>query len=126
MFLCASADATRTGCSLLLLDLLLGEVLLLVRGIDSIGTLFPAGRADLSVLVGELEGLDHSDGLFDGSTDGEIVNVGSSESTLGVDEEGSSESDTLLLDEDTVGLGHDVVSVRELKGETMNEVRKRG
>ncbi len=66
------------------------------------------------MLIGELESLDNSDGLLDGSSDGEIVNVGSSESSLGIDEEGSSESNTFLGKEDTVGLGNGVVSVGEL------------
>lgn len=56
------------------------------------------------MLIGELEGLDDSDGLLDGSPDGEIVNVRSAEDALGVDEEGTSEGDTVLGEEDTVGL----------------------
>jgi len=95
-------------------DLLLGEVLELVRGVDGVGTLLPAGRADLTVLVGELEGLDDSDGLLDGSADGQVVDVRGSESTVGVDEEGASESDALLLEQDAVSLGNGVVSVSEL------------
>lgn len=63
------------------------------------------------MLIGELESLDDSEGFFDGSTDGEIVNVGSSEDTLGVDEEGSSEGDTFVFKVNTVGFGERVRSV---------------
>lgn len=93
--------------------LLLGEVLLGVGGVDGVGTLLPVGRADLTVLVGELEGLDDTDGLLDGAADGEVVDVHGTEGTLGVDEEGATESDALLLEENTVGLRDRVVAVRE-------------
>jgi hypothetical protein len=63
------------------------------------------------VLIGKLESLDDSKRFFDGSTDGEIVNVGSSEDTLGVDEEGSSEGDSLVFEVNTVGFGERVRSV---------------
>jgi hypothetical protein len=66
------------------------------------------------VLIGELESLDDSERFFDGSTDGEIVNVGSSEDTLGVDEEGASERDSLVFEVNTVGLGDGVGSIGEL------------
>lgn len=93
--------------------LLLGEVLLGVGGVDGVGTLLPVGRADLTVLVGELEGLDDTDGLLDGAADGEVVDVHGTEGALGVDEEGATESDALLLEENTVGLRDRVVAVRE-------------
>lgn len=66
------------------------------------------------MLVGELECLDDTDGLLDGSADGKIVDMHGTESALGVDEEGASESDTLLREKNTVGLGSGVVSVSEL------------
>lgn len=96
-------------------DLLLGKVLQLVAGVDSILALFPTGRADFSVFIHELESLDDSERLFDGSTDGQVVDVGCPEDTLGVDEEGASERDTFLLKVDTVGFGEGVVPVRVLK-----------
>jgi hypothetical protein len=95
-------------------DLLLAKVFRLVRGVDGVGTLLPASWADLAVLVGELECFDDSDGLLDRSADGQIVNVRGSKGTLGVDEEGASESNTLVLEEDTVGLGNGVRSVGKL------------
>jgi hypothetical protein len=101
-------------------SLLLGEVLALVGSVNGVLALLPAGGADLSVLVGELEGLDDSDGLLDGSTDGEVVDVRGSEGTLGVDEEGASESNALLGEEDAVGLGDGVVSVGELEAGMRN------
>jgi hypothetical protein len=66
------------------------------------------------VLIGELEGLDDTDGLLDGTTDGEIVNDRSTEGTLGVDKEGTAESDTLLLEKNTVGLAGGVRAVGQL------------
>lgn len=75
------------------------------------------------MLVGELESLDDSDSLLDGSTDGEVVDVGSSESTLGVDEEGTSESDTVFGEEDAVSLGYGVVSVGKLLQGRMSGAR---
>jgi hypothetical protein len=63
------------------------------------------------VLIGELESLDDSKRFLDGSTNGEIVNVGCPEDTLGVNEEGSSERDTLLLKVNTVSLRDGVRSV---------------
>lgn len=66
------------------------------------------------MLVCELEGLDDTDGLLDGATDGKVVNVHGAEGTLRVNEEGASEGDTLLREKDTVGLGSGMVSVGEL------------
>lgn len=66
------------------------------------------------MLVSELKSLDDTDGLLDGSADGKIVDMHGTEGALGVDEEGASESDTLLREKDTVGLGGGVVSVGEL------------
>lgn len=37
--------------------------------------LVPVGRADFTVLVGELEGLDQTEGLFNGATDRKIVDA---------------------------------------------------
>jgi hypothetical protein len=94
--------------------LLLREVLGAVLGVDGSSSLVPASRADFSVLIGELESLDHSNGLLNRSTDGKVVNVRSTEGTLGIDEEGTAKSDTLLLEKNAVSLGDGVVSVGEL------------
>lgn len=95
-------------------SLLLREVSRGLGGVDGVLALLPTGGTDLTVLVGELEGLDDTDGLLDGSADGKIVDMHGTESALGVDEKGASESDTLLREKDTVGLGSGVVSVGEL------------
>ncbi len=50
----------------------------------------------------ELESLDETDGLVDGTANREIVDGDLAENTLGVNNEEATESDTLLLDEDTV------------------------
>lgn len=54
----------------------LGEVLLgLLRvGLDGLAALAPVGGADLAVLLGELEGINETEGLVNGTADGEIVN----------------------------------------------------
>lgn len=82
----------------------------------------PVGRADLAVLVGELESLtfegneksgeqwseanvrvrrmtdlDESNSLLYGSTDGKVVDGDLSEGSLGVDQEETSEGDSLIL-----------------------------
>jgi hypothetical protein len=49
------------------------------------------------VLVGELEGLDETDGLVDGAADGEVVDGDLAESLLRVDEEETTESNTSVL-----------------------------
>jgi hypothetical protein len=50
----------------------------------------------------QLEGLDKSEGLLDRSSDGEVVDGDLSEGSLGVDEEKTSERNTLVLEEDSV------------------------
>jgi hypothetical protein len=55
------------------------------------------GGADLTVLVGELEGLDETDGLVNGAADGKVVDGDLAEGLLGVDEEETAESDTSVL-----------------------------
>lgn len=56
----------------------------------------PTGRADLSVLVRELEGLDESEDLINISSDGKIVHGVLTEGSLGVDDVGSSEGDSSI------------------------------
>jgi hypothetical protein len=63
------------------------------------------------MLVGELECLDHPKTFLDRSSDGEIMDVGCPENTLGVDEERSSERDTFFFEVDAVGFGDGVGSV---------------
>jgi hypothetical protein len=91
--------------------LLLGEVLGGVGSVDGVLALLPAGGADLSVLVDELERLDDTDGLVDRAADGEVVDVRGTEGTLGVDEEGAAEVNALLLEENAVSLGDGVAAV---------------
>lgn len=63
------------------------------------------------MLLSELEGIDESEGLLDGSANGEIVDGDLSDNALGVNDEDTSESDTGLGDENTVVLGQGVVGV---------------
>ena len=54
------------------------------------------------VTYGELEGLDETDGLIDGTTDGEIVDSNLAENTLGVNDEETAEGDALVLEQHAV------------------------
>jgi len=68
----------------------------------------PAGWADLTVLVGVLEGLNEAEGLLDVSADWEVGDRLMSEDTVAVDDVGSAEGDTLVIaavDEAAVVLG---------------------
>lgn len=66
------------------------------------------------MLVRELKGLDDSDGLLDGPTDGQVMYMSGAQDALGVDEEGAAERDALFLEQDAVRFGDGVVLVREL------------
>ena len=65
----------------------------------------PLGWANLTKLIGVLEGLDQSNELIDVSADWQVTNGHVSEDTLVVDDVGGSESNTLVLDEAAVRLG---------------------
>jgi len=57
----------------------------------------PLGGADFAVFVSELEGFDQTENLIDVSADGEIVDGELTEHSLGVDDVGGSEGNTLIL-----------------------------
>ena len=57
----------------------------------------PFGWADLTVLGSVLESLDESESLFDVSADWEIVDLDVSQDSFLVDDERSSESDTVVF-----------------------------
>lgn len=73
----------------------------------------PVGGADLTVLLSELEGVNETDGLVDGSANGEIVDGDLSDNALGVNDEETTESNAILLNEDAVVLGEGVVGVSD-------------
>jgi len=60
------------------------------------------------VLLNKLEGLDKADDFLDGAADWEIVDGNLSQDAPGVNDEKSTESDTLSLDENTI-IGGDLV-----------------
>jgi len=62
----------------------------------------PVGRADLSVLIRELERLNETNSFVDGASDGEIVDGDLTESSLGVDKEETTKRNTSILDQDAV------------------------
>lgn len=57
------------------------------------------------MLISELEGLDQTQGLVDVTADGQVVDGDLAQGTLGVDDEETTEGDTLLLDQHTVVAG---------------------
>lgn len=82
-----------------------------VAGLDGWLSLGPVGRADLTVLLCELEGVNESEGLVDASADREIVDGDLTDDALGVNDKEPTESNSLLFQQDTVGLGDLVVLV---------------
>ena len=118
---------TSSWCSVLLSSLpsqiivkLLREVDLLVRlvGNDCFLTRLPVSRADGAILVSELEGLDESNGLVDGATDGVVVDLHGAKLALTIDDENATESGTVhrvrwVLDEHVVVAGHVFTDVCE-------------
>jgi len=84
--------------------LLLGQVLAdsILVGLHGLLARTPAGGADFAVFVGELEGLDQSQGLVDISADGEIVDGHLAEGARAIDDEEAAESDALILLENSV------------------------
>lgn len=58
-----------------------------------------------------MEGLDQADGLIHGTTDWQVVDGDLAEDTLGVNDEQSTERNTLFLDEDTIISGDLLVAI---------------
>lgn len=89
------------------LTTLLSEVLEAALGVSLHGLAagLPVGGADLAVLVGELEGLDETEGLGDVAADGQVVDGDLAQGALRVDDEETAQGDTLLLDQDAVVAG---------------------
>lgn len=89
------------------LTTLLSKVLEAALGVSLHGLAagLPVGGADLAVLVGELEGLDETEGLVDVAADGQVVDGDLAQGALGVDDEETAQGDALLLDQDAVVAG---------------------
>lgn len=76
----------------------------------------PSGRADFTMFVSVLEGLNESEDFINVTADGEIGDAHVSEDTLVVNDVSSSKSDSLItsrLDESTVGLGDRFGKIRD-------------
>ena len=73
------------------------EFVAVVVGGHGGGTRGPAGGADLTVLVGVLEGLHHAEDLVDVAADGKVVHAELTEDALGVDDVGGAKGDTLIV-----------------------------
>lgn len=93
----------------------LGEVFLGLFNfrLDGFGTWGPVGRTNFTVLLSELEGLQQSDGLINGSTDWQVVDSDLSQDTIGVNQKDSSQGDTSVFNQNTVVLGQRVVGVSQ-------------
>jgi hypothetical protein len=100
--LLASVDGNRSFIGILSRKVLQAALGISLHGLS---TLLPSSRANLAVLISELESLDETDGLLDVAADGEIVDGDLAENTLGVDDEETAESDALVLDQNAVGAG---------------------
>ena len=82
----------------------------------SLHTGFPAGGADFSVLVGELECLYETESLFSVAADGQVTDRDMAHHLVRVDDVSGAEGDTrifALFDERTIVLGDRLVEVRE-------------
>jgi hypothetical protein len=76
----------------------------------------PSGRADFTMFVSVLEGLDESEDFINVTADGEIGDAHVSEDTLVVNDVSSSKSDSLVtsrLDKSTVGFGDRFGKIRD-------------
>lgn len=82
-------------------------------GLDGVHAGVPVGRADLAVLVGELEGVNEAEGLVDAAANRQIVDGDLAKDAVGVDEEEAAQSNALLLNQDAVVLANGVVLVRQ-------------
>lgn len=75
-------------------------------GLNGLGTSLPVGRADFTVLISELESFDETEDFINGTTNGEIVDGDLTNNTIGVNDKETTESNTVVFDEDTVVLGN--------------------
>jgi len=62
----------------------------------------PVGRAHLSVLLDELEGLDEAQDLVDGSPNGQVIDGVLAQDAIGIDDEGASQGDAFLVQQHIV------------------------
>lgn len=85
-----------------------GEVFLGLLDIrlDGLGTSLPVGRANLTVLISELESFNETKNFINGTTNGKIVDSNLTNGTLGVNDEETTESDTSFFNENTIVLGN--------------------
>ena len=101
--------------SVLLLPVLVGLCAVWV-GVHGGSSWLPVSWADLSILIGVLEGGDKSDELVGASSDWKVADGGVSKDTLVINNVGGSESDTgiwAILDEAAVILGNLVGLISE-------------
>lgn len=96
------------------------EVLLALLGIGNhrLGAGFPAGGANLAVLLVVLEGLDNAQDLVHGAAHRQVVDLDGADIALGVDDVRCAQSDAavavgVVLDEAAKRLGHGLRHVRD-------------
>lgn len=79
--------------------------------LDSLLPRIPVRRANLTVLIRELERIQQPQRLIHGPTHRQIIDRDLPDHTIGIDQEQTTQGDTLLLDQNTVVLGELVVLV---------------
>lgn len=89
-----------------------GKVLkgLLWVSLQSLGPGLPIGRTYLAMLVGELDGLQDTQGLINTAPDRKIIDGGVANDTLGINNEKSTEGYRVIV-EDPVGMRHLLLNI---------------
>ncbi len=88
----------RSGLLVCLAEILLGS---LGCGLDRLRSWFPIGGTHLTMFLMILERLHEAECLIDGASDGGVVDSDLTECTGGVDDEQTTEGETLVFDQDT-------------------------
>lgn len=83
------------------------------RGLDGVHARVPVGRADLAVLVCELERVNQAQGLVDAAAHRQIVDGDLAQHAVGVDEEQAAQRNALLFNQHAVVLADGVVLVAQ-------------
>jgi hypothetical protein len=74
--------------------------------LDGLGTSSPVSGANFTVFISELESFNETENFINGTTNGEIVDGDLTNSTLGINDEKTTESDTSFFDKNTIVLGN--------------------
>lgn len=78
----------------------------------SLGSWNPIGRADFPMLINKLDSLDDPQSLLNTSPDGQIVDGGRTDDTVGIHDKETTEGNRIVM-EDAKGAGHILVEVSD-------------